>query len=110
MSSKPLPPYGVPDEENPEWTAEEIRTAKPFAEVFPGAALAIRRSRGPQKAPTKQMVSIRLDVDVLNAFRATGRGWQGRINHTLAVHAPQARRRVTKTSRRSPSTAQKRSR
>ena len=24
-------PYGVPDEENPEWTADEIRTAKPFA-------------------------------------------------------------------------------
>lgn len=41
-------PYGVPDEENPEWTAEEIRTAKPFAEMFPDIAAATRRSRGPQ--------------------------------------------------------------
>lgn len=32
---EPQQPYGVPDEENPEWTAEEIRTAKPFGEVFP---------------------------------------------------------------------------
>ena len=76
--------YGVPDEENPEWTAEEIRTAKPFAEVHPDLAAALKRGRGPQKAPTKQMVSIRLDVDVLEKFRATGKGWQGRINETLA--------------------------
>jgi uncharacterized protein (DUF4415 family) len=103
-------PYGVPDDENPEWTAEEIRTAKPFTEVFPEAAAAIRRGRGPQKAPTKQMVSLRLDVDVLKAFRATGRGWQGRINHTLAAHAPRARRQASKTSRRAGSTTSKRSR
>jgi hypothetical protein len=32
------PVDGVPDEENPEWTPEEIRTAKPFAEVFPDLA------------------------------------------------------------------------
>ena len=62
--------YGVPDEENPEWTAKEIRTAKPFAEVFPDTAAAIRR-RGPQKTPTKRPVSLRLDPDVLAAYRAT---------------------------------------
>lgn len=39
--------------------------------------------RGPQKAPTKQLVSLRLDRDVLAHFRKTGRGWQARINATL---------------------------
>jgi len=84
-------PYGVPDEENPEWTDAEIRTAKPFAEVFPETAAAIRRSRGPQKTPTKRPVSLRLDPDVLTAYRATGKGWQARMNAVLAAHAPRAK-------------------
>lgn len=87
--------YGVPDDENPEWTADDVRQARPFAEVFPDLAAAIKRGRGPQKAPTKQMVSIRMDRDVLARFRATGKGWQGRINETLAAHAPSGRRRRT---------------
>ena len=52
-----------------------------------------RGQRGPQKAPRKQMVSLRLDAAVLARFRATGKGWQGRINDTLAAHLPQATRR-----------------
>ena len=93
-------PYGVPDEENPEWTAEEMLTAKPFAEVFPEVAAKMRRGRGPQKAPTKQLVSLRLDPDVLAAYRATGQGWQVRMNQTLAAHAP-GRRPVTKKTKKS---------
>jgi uncharacterized protein (DUF4415 family) len=90
--------YGVPDEENPEWTAKEIRTAKPFAEVFPDTAAATRR-RGPQKTPTKRPVSLRLDPDVLAAYRATGKGWQARMNATLAAHAPsRVKRRVRRMS------------
>jgi uncharacterized protein (DUF4415 family) len=87
---------GTPDAENPEWTTEEVQTAKPFAEVFPEAARAIRRGRGPQKAPRKRMVSLRLDADVLERFRATGKGWQSRVNTLLAQHAPR-RRRAPKT-------------
>jgi uncharacterized protein (DUF4415 family) len=88
--------YGVPDAENPEWTAEEIRTAKTFEDVFPDV---VRRGRGPQKAPTKQIISIRLDVDVLEKFRATGKGWQSRINDVLTKHAPRRGRRATKATR-----------
>ena len=92
--------YGVPDAENPEWTAEDIRTAKPFAEVFPDVAAKLRRARGPQKSPTKQIISIRLDADVLEKFRATGPGWQSRINTVLAKHAPRRGRRATKATRK----------
>lgn len=48
-------------------------------------ALAERRERlrGPQLAPTKQQVTLRLDPDVLAKFRATGPGWQTRVNEAL---------------------------
>lgn len=39
--------------------------------------------RGPQKDPTKQLVSLRLSQEVLDHFRATGPGWQTRIDETL---------------------------
>jgi uncharacterized protein (DUF4415 family) len=32
----------------------------------------------------KRLVTLRLDPDVINAFKATGEGWQTRINDTLA--------------------------
>ncbi|MBI0473882.1 hypothetical protein D9601_00705 [Sphingomonas sp. MA1305] len=41
------------------------------------------RTRGAQAAPTKQQVTLRLDRDVLAKFRATGPGWQARINAAL---------------------------
>jgi len=41
------------------------------------------RVRGPQKAPRKTPVSLRLDDSVLAAFRATGNGWQTRVNEVL---------------------------
>ena len=42
----------------------------------------IRRGR-PKADTTKAPVKIRLDADVLLALRATGDGWQTRINETL---------------------------
>jgi uncharacterized protein (DUF4415 family) len=37
----------------------------------------------PRKAAPKEAVSIRLDPDVLAHFRASGPGWQSRINAAL---------------------------
>ena len=71
------------DPENPEWTAEDFKNARPFAEIFPELAEALRRSRGAQKAATKELVSIRLDRDVVEHFRASGAGWQTRVNALL---------------------------
>jgi len=42
-----------------------------------------RRARGPQKAPTKEPVSIRLDRDIVEELRSGGRGWQTRLNALL---------------------------
>ena len=50
-------------------------------------ALAERRERlhrrGAQATPTKKQVTLRLDPDVIDKFRATGPGWQARINDAL---------------------------
>ncbi|NAZ37180.1 BrnA antitoxin family protein [Rubellimicrobium sp. CFH 75288] len=65
-------------------TDEELAQARPFAEVFPDLAESIRRGRGrPKSAAPKVQVSLRLDPDVLEKFRATGPGWQSRINAAL---------------------------
>jgi uncharacterized protein (DUF4415 family) len=39
--------------------------------------------RGPQKAPTKKAIAIRLSQDVIENFKATGVGWQSRIDDAL---------------------------
>jgi uncharacterized protein (DUF4415 family) len=41
------------------------------------------RKRGPQKAPRKVPVSIRLSPDVAEGLRATGEGWQRRADEVL---------------------------
>ena len=69
--------------DSPEITPELLQNARPFAEVFPDQAASIRRARGKQKLPTKQLVSLRIDQDVLEAFKASGSGWQRRMNDSL---------------------------
>lgn len=71
------------DQDNPEWTAEDFAQARPASEMIPGLVTALRKNRGPQKAPTKQQVALRLDRDLVEALRATGAGWQGRVNEML---------------------------
>lgn len=67
------------DNDNPEWTGADFAKAKPASEH----PVLGKVFRGAQKAPTKEAVSIRLDADVLAALRASGPGWQGRVNDVL---------------------------
>lgn len=72
-----------PEIERPR-TDEELARARPFAEVFPDLAESIRRGRGrpPLESPKRQ-VTLRIDADVLERLRASGKGWQGRVNEVL---------------------------
>ncbi|MGC8519276.1 MAG: BrnA antitoxin family protein [Steroidobacteraceae bacterium] len=70
-----------PDTDNPAWTAKDFARARPAAEVLPASLM--RKVRGPQKAPTKERITIRLSRDVLERFRAAGPGWQARIDRAL---------------------------
>jgi uncharacterized protein (DUF4415 family) len=69
--------------DNPELTKADFARTKPFAEAFPDLAASIRKGRGPNKAPTKKLVSLRLSPEVIEHFKATGDGWQSRIDETL---------------------------
>ena len=51
------------------------------ADIYDGKKL-IRRGR-PLGSGTKVLVSLRLDKDTVTAFRATGPGWQVRMNEAL---------------------------
>ena len=57
--------------------------AKPASEVVPQIVRRYRRTRGKQRAPTKNQITLRLDADLVLHFRETGKGWQTRINDTL---------------------------
>ncbi len=67
------------DADNPEWTADEFAAARPADEAVP----RLVRRRGSQKAPAKEMISLRLDRDVLDRLRASGPRWQSQVNATL---------------------------
>lgn len=43
----------------------------------------VRRTRGANKNPLKELVAIRYEADILATFRATGKGWQTRMNDAL---------------------------
>ena len=84
-----------PDVDNPEWTPEDIAKARPAAEVLPGLIGAkaadelLRRGKGrPLKEDRKVNQTIRLDPDVLEAFRNEGKGWQSLINQVLRQNMP----------------------
>nr|WP_240592765.1 BrnA antitoxin family protein [Macromonas bipunctata] len=51
----------------------------------------VRRGR-PKASQTKQALTVRYDVDVIEAFKATGTGWQTRMNAALRdwlkTHSP----------------------
>ena len=47
--------------------------------------------RGPGKTPPKVSLTIRVEPDVLQAWRASGDGWQGRARDVLAREAPKVK-------------------
>lgn len=72
------------DPDSPEATDEELAKARPFADAFPEFMESIRRTRGrPLSDTRKQQISLRLDPDVVAKFKATGKGWQARMNEIL---------------------------
>ena len=95
-SSKP-----VDDPDNPEWTEEMFRKARPLRD-FPEMHRAIMeavenlraKKRGrPKLEHPKVQVTLRLDAEVGGAFKEDGPGWQGRINEELMKTVKRKRHR-----------------
>jgi len=66
-----------------ELTAADLQHFRPAAEVLPAALRRKLGVRGPQRTPTKERITIRLSPDVVQPFRATGDGWQTRVDAAL---------------------------
>jgi uncharacterized protein (DUF4415 family) len=65
-------------------TDEQLAQLRPLADVLPELHASIQRARGrPVTGKARQVVSLRLDPEVISKFKATGPGWQGRINEIL---------------------------
>ena len=74
------------DGEVRELTSDELLRFRPMSEVNPALFEKIKKSvgeRGPQKSPTKVPISIRVSPEVVEYFRAEGKGWQSHIDDVL---------------------------
>ncbi len=71
------------DHDNPEWTEDDFARARPVSELPQHIRAAFPKTRGPQKTPKKVPVSIRLSPEVIEHFKASGPGWQSRIDEAL---------------------------
>ncbi len=71
-------------DELPELTEADLKAA----DTYRGATL-IRRGRGrPPVTQTKKLVTLRLDPDVVERWKASGPGWQTRMNAVLRRAMP----------------------
>jgi uncharacterized protein (DUF4415 family) len=86
MASKHLPELGPDDA--PYLTDEQIKQLRPAVEFFAELGIPVPRPVGRPKSPAaKRSVTIRIDADVVDYFKASGPGWQTRMHEVLAAEA-----------------------
>jgi uncharacterized protein (DUF4415 family) len=74
----------VPNEKGFVWDGKtEVDRPATAAELIAGVTAAQKRRGRPVGSGVKEQVAIRVDRDVLTAFRAAGPGWQTRMNAAL---------------------------
>ena len=88
MPRKPNPE--LVDDDSPELDEAWFKRAQPASEVLSRlvgsdvAAAMLKPKRGrPVLDTPKQHVNIRLDADIVLAFKSRGRGWQTKVNSAL---------------------------
>ncbi len=80
-------------DDNPAWGEAEFDRARPAEEVLPElfgteAAAKMVKPRGrPKSANPKTPLKLRIDPDVVDAYKAQGEGWQTRMNDALRDYA-----------------------
>jgi uncharacterized protein (DUF4415 family) len=77
----------APGEDRDPTAEEQAIFAKGFTsnslDEFKTKLAARRKTRGPNKLPVKERVTLRLSRDVIERFRAGGAGWQTRVDRVL---------------------------
>ncbi|ORE97347.1 BrnA antitoxin family protein [Aurantimonas sp. 22II-16-19i] len=88
MNANPAKPSRewIDPDDAPEWTEEQFARAE-IAEngvvVEPATGTLTKGPGRPVLDHPKQRVTLRLDQDVVEALRASGKGWQTRVNVAL---------------------------
>lgn len=85
------PPVKPPDISQQDWdavdvpeaTAEDFARARPFKEIFPEQYKAWKRMGRPPVESPKVHISFRLASDVVDGIRATGEGYNARVEKVL---------------------------
>lgn len=95
VTAEEFEPLTDADGEVRELTEADFARFRPAMEVIPHIVEAMealrkqRGQRGAQKSETKDRIGLRLDHNIVEHFRATGPGWQARINDILADYIKQ---------------------
>lgn len=82
-----------PADDNPIWGETEFARAQPAEAVLPelfgdeAATQMLKRRGRPRSASAKIALKLRIDPDIVAAYRAQGSGWQTRINDALRDYA-----------------------
>jgi uncharacterized protein (DUF4415 family) len=66
-----------------ELAVKDLKGFRPARQALPTSLRRKLGVRGPQKSPTKERITIRLSRNVVRSFRATGEGWQTRVDVAL---------------------------
>ncbi|HKQ44748.1 MAG TPA: BrnA antitoxin family protein [Rhizomicrobium sp.] len=77
----PKPPKNF--DENPPWSAKDFAKARPASEVVPDIVAAAKRRGRPKLDRPKVQLTLRLDANVVDAYKSKGAGWQSAINDAL---------------------------
>lgn len=81
-TAKARPVFGKMLTDDPDDAPELLAEFFRRAEIRVGGRI-VQRGRPPLGAQPKSAVTLRLDADVLASYRATGTGWQTRLNADL---------------------------
>lgn len=91
MNKKPDPE--LIDDDNPEWNDKDFARAVPLSGLPESLQAKLRKRGRPVAETTKERITIRLSPEVVERFRATGPGWQTRMDAALAdwlkAHSPE---------------------
>jgi uncharacterized protein (DUF4415 family) len=88
---KKLEPPPPEFEENPEWTEENFARARPFKEVHPEFYAAWKKGGRPRVESPKVHIGFRLAADLVKSIRATGKGYNARVEKVLREALEQGR-------------------
>ncbi len=70
-------------DDTPELTEADFARAKPFAEVFPEQAKTLKTRGRPTIEAPKVHIGLRMAADVVSGIKATGRGYNARVEKVL---------------------------